>query len=266
MLIDWFTIVAQLINFMILAVVLKFLLFDRIVEAMEQRRRAIAQEKREAQQQLSEAEERKDQLDRERRELETNRNEILDEARREAAARRRQLLAEAREAVDQQQKTWQESVRARRDELLATLQRATGEMAVSISRRLLGDLAHQDMEEVAVRYLTDHLDRLPEDQRQDMAETLRSVDSPVVVHTAFELSGDQRDRVTTAIGKTFGSDREVTWERDPGLIAGIVIQADAHIVRWSIDGYLTDLEDELTAVLEADPTSGTVERQENGES
>lgn len=264
MLIDWFTIVAQLINFVILAVVLKFLLFDRIVEAMEQRREAIAEEKEEAQQRLAEAEENREHLERERRELEANRNEILEGARREVAERRRQLLAEARGAVDQQEKEWQESIRARRQELLATLQRATGEKAVDISRRLLRDLAHQDLEEVAVRHLTDHLDQLPDDRRQAVVEALRSDDSPIVVRTAFELSGEQRHRVISAIREAVDDrEREISWERDPELIAGIVIQAGAHTVSWNVDSYLTDLEDELTEVLEVGSASHREEEEED---
>ena len=38
MLIDWFTVVAQIVNFAILVLALKFLLYDRVTGVMEKRR------------------------------------------------------------------------------------------------------------------------------------------------------------------------------------------------------------------------------------
>ena len=40
--IDWFTVVAQIINFLILVVLLKYFLYGRITAAMEQRQQEIA--------------------------------------------------------------------------------------------------------------------------------------------------------------------------------------------------------------------------------
>jgi hypothetical protein len=37
-LINWFTVIAQIVNFLILVVLLKYLLYDRIIKAMDERR------------------------------------------------------------------------------------------------------------------------------------------------------------------------------------------------------------------------------------
>ena len=73
MLIDWFTVIAQLINFTILLVALKLLLYDRIVEAMEERRRTIEEQEERAEQARREAEERAEELEEDRHELRARR-------------------------------------------------------------------------------------------------------------------------------------------------------------------------------------------------
>lgn len=126
MLIDWFTVFAQLLNFAILVVALKFLLYDRIVKAMDQRRRTIAEQESSAAALAREAEEELARLRAERRELDRTREEILDEARAQAAAQQRKLLQQAREDVDRQAQEWRESLRNHQHALLSHLQRTTG--------------------------------------------------------------------------------------------------------------------------------------------
>ena len=67
MLINWFTVIAQIVNFLILVFLLKYFLYDRIVKAMDEREQRI-------QLRLKEAEEKKQEADQEARSyLEKNR-------------------------------------------------------------------------------------------------------------------------------------------------------------------------------------------------
>lgn len=56
MLIDWFTVVAQIINFLILVFLLKHFLYGRIINAMDQREARITSRLEEAETQRKEAE------------------------------------------------------------------------------------------------------------------------------------------------------------------------------------------------------------------
>jgi F-type H+-transporting ATPase subunit b len=83
-LINWFTIIAQIVNFLILVILLKYLLYDRIVSAMDERERKIRERLESAEKKQEEAENRKQELQAERRSLEDQRQGILAEARKEA--------------------------------------------------------------------------------------------------------------------------------------------------------------------------------------
>ncbi|MEX2132494.1 MAG: F0F1 ATP synthase subunit delta [Acidimicrobiia bacterium] len=250
MLIDWFTIVAQLINFAILVVALKFLLYDRLSEAVAQRGRSIAEKERLAEERSQEAVEKSEELDRERRELDAQRDEILDKASREARDKRRQLLAEVREEVATQEKEWKESVRSRQDRLLTELQRLTGEKAVAISRRLLQDLTKASMEPALVEGLVEQIDALPPAERQAIAEGLGTNDRRILVQSAFELSDESRQRISEVVDELVGDPEEaIIWELEPDLIAGVVLQIGSQTVGWTMSGYLDELEREFADVL-----------------
>jgi F-type H+-transporting ATPase subunit b len=243
MLIDWFTIVAQLINFVILVVALKYLLYDRLMEAMDVRRRSIAEKERAAEERSDEAEEKHRQLERERRDLESRRDEMIDEARRDANDRRRQLMGEAREEVERQEREWKESIRARQERLQLDLQRFTGEKAVAIARRALHDLADESMERTLIRGLVDRIGDLPDDQRAVFIEALSTEGAPLLVRSAFELSDDSRKEIERALcDLSEEPEHEVVWQNEPELIAGIVVQAGAQTVGWTMAGYLDELE------------------------
>lgn len=253
MLIDWFTVVAQLVNFAILVVALKFLLYDRLMDAMEKRRASIAQQEAKAEEGAREAEEELTRLRKDRLELESQRDEMLEQTRREADERRRQLLREARAEVEQQEEEWRASVRTRQERLLGDLQRLTGEKAVAVTRRLLADMADRSLQEALTAALVERIGRIPEEERSAIAEAVRSSDAPILVRSAFDPSVADRENVDKVLGELVGElDRPVSWELDPGLVGGIVLQAGARTVGWSVEGYLEEVERELAELLRAE--------------
>ncbi len=254
MLIDWFTVIAQLINFVILLVALKYLLYDRIVQAMERRRDSIAAEQEEAAERHREAEEKAEAARRERRDLESRRQGILDEARKEAKEQREELLSEAREEVADQEERWRQSARDRQEQLLVDLARVTAEHAVETSRRLVRDLADRRLEAEMVRGFLEQLDSLGEDDRAELAAGLGDPDEAVVVRTGFEPSQEDRAEVASALAEVAGVESlpGIGWERDDHLIAGIVVTAGAATISWTVDAYLGDLDSEFQEVLRAE--------------
>lgn len=252
MLIDWFTVVAQIVNFVILLVALKYVLYDRVLEAMERRRQDFAEREAETERLQEEAEEEASRLEEQRREIEANWEDMIDEARREADERRRELLEEARAEVEQQEQQWRDSIRAKQDQLLSELQQSTGQQAAAITRRALSDLANADLEGGMVDEFVDRLEELTKATGGEVVQALRDEerDEPVRVRTSFELTDDQRDEIRRTLRKlTEDGQREVEWERDSDLIAGVVVQIGARSIGWTIDSYLDSLRESFADVV-----------------
>lgn len=248
MLIDWFTVLAQLVNFVILLVVLKFLLYDRILEAMEKRRTSFTEREETTERLRREAEEETRQLEERRREIEAHWEDMIEEARREAEDRRRELMEEARSEVENQERQWRASVSSNRDRLLTELERSTGEQAIEISRRALQDLADADLEEEMVTEFAHRLEQAKLDD--EIVTTLREGDDPLNVRTTFELDDSGRRWIRETLRDLVGDpEREIEWEQDPDLVAGIVVRVGARSVGWTIDQYLEALRGSFETVV-----------------
>lgn len=248
MLIDWFTVLAQLVNFVILLLVLKFLLYDRILEAMETRRASFVEREETTERLRQEAEEEANRVEERRKEIETHWEDMIEEARREAEDRRRELMEEARKAVEHQERQWRDSLRSSQDRLLTELERSTGEQALEISRRALEDIADADLEEEMVREFARRLEQAESDE--EIVATLREGDDPLTVCTTFELGESSRKLIRETLHDLVSDpEREIEWERDPNLVAGVVVRVGARSVGWTIDQYLETLRGSFEAVV-----------------
>ena len=100
MLIDWFTIGAQALNFLILVWLLKHFLYQPILNAIDAREKRIAKELADADAQKAEAQKEHDEFQKKNEEFDQQRAALLTKATDEAQAERQRLLDEARKAAD----------------------------------------------------------------------------------------------------------------------------------------------------------------------
>ena len=100
MLVDWFTIVAQAINFLILVWLMKRFLYKPILNAIDEREKRIAAELADADAKKAEAQKERDEFQHKNEEFDQQRATLLSQATDEAKAERQRLLDEARKAAD----------------------------------------------------------------------------------------------------------------------------------------------------------------------
>ena len=112
MAIDWFTLVAQVLNFVILLFLLKRFLYRPVLDAIEQREQRIRDRMDEARRKEEEAETEGRELRERRAQLEARRTELLEEAREEAETRRKELAEEVLVKTDRLREDWPDLVMA----------------------------------------------------------------------------------------------------------------------------------------------------------
>jgi len=110
-LIDWFTVGAQALNFLVLVWLLKRFLYQPILDAVDARERRIAAELNDAETKQAQASQQRDEFARRNEEIAGQRGALLAQAADEAAIVRQRLLDEARLAA--------EALTARRRQALA---------------------------------------------------------------------------------------------------------------------------------------------------
>ena len=96
MLIDWFTVIAQILNFLLLVVLLKHFLYGPILAAMDTRQQTIAQQLEEAKAAKREAEHEAEVHREKSLRVDIDRQALLAQAKIEAEEQRKALITQAR--------------------------------------------------------------------------------------------------------------------------------------------------------------------------
>jgi F-type H+-transporting ATPase subunit b len=250
MLIDWFTVCAQALNFLILAWLMKRFLYKPILDAIAAREKLIAAELADAAAKKAEAQKDRDEFQHKNEEFDQQRAALLSKATEEAKAEGERLIDEARKAADALSAKRQETLINDAHNLDQAIARRTLEEVFAIARKALADLATASLEERMGEVFTRRLRELNGNAKTSLADALKTSSDPALVRSTFEVPAEQRAAIQNSLNETFSSEVRVRFETAPDLIGGIELTTNGEKVAWSIADYLTSMEKgvgELTA-------------------
>ncbi len=147
MLIDWFTVGAQALNFLILVWLMKRFLYKPILHAIDEREKRIAAELANADTKKAEAQKEHDDFQHKNAEFDQQRAALMSKATAEAQAERQRLLDEARKAAVALSSKQQEALRDEEHNLHQAIIHRTQQEVFAIARKALTDLATTSLEE-----------------------------------------------------------------------------------------------------------------------
>ena len=249
MLIDWFTICAQALNFLILVWLMKRFLYKPILRAIDAREKRIAAELADADAKKAEAEKERDELQHKNEQFDQQHAALLSKATDEAKAERQRLLDEARKAANALNAKRQETLRNDAHDLTYAISRRTQQEVFAIARKALADLATTSLEERLGEVFTRRLREMDGKAKEVLAEALKTASGPALVRSAFDLPAEQRVAIQNALNETFSADIHVRFETAANLISGIELTTNGQKVAWSIADYLTSLEKGVDELL-----------------
>src|SRR5579862_8932312 len=226
MLIDWFTVGAQALNFVILVWLMKRYLYKPILNAIDARERRIAAELADADAKKAEAQKDRDEF--------RHKNEEFDK---QSAA----LLSKAADALSAKRR---ETLRNDARNLNQAITRRAQQEVLAITRKALMDLSTTSLEERFSNVFTRRLREMNGRPKETLANALKTASEtePAVLRSAFDMPSEQRATIQTALNETFAADIRVRFETAPDLIGGIELTANGQKVAWSIADYLLSLE------------------------
>ncbi len=248
--IDWFTFAAQIVNFLILIWILQRFLYRPIQKVMEERRNRIRSQVEESDKKLQEASLREEEIRKHEKEMEREREELLARSREEARHQKQTLLEEARADVEKQRTLWFEDLEKERSAFLGELKRRSAQQIHSILRRALTDLADEELEERMAAAFIDKLRSMDSDVRDSILRSREMEEVIIGIASARPLPEKLRKRIQKAVHDEISLEAQVRFEEDPHLISGIQMTVAGHEISWTLDRYLTTLEENLSAALE----------------
>ena len=199
MLIDWFTLGAQVLNFLILVWLMKRFLYKPILHAIDAREKRIANELADADAKKAEAQKERDELQHKNEEFDQQRVALLNTATDEAKIERERLLDEARKAADALSAKRQESLRNDAHNLNQAIRRRTQQEVFAIARKTLAELASTSLEERTAEVFIRRLREMNSQAKDAFAKSLKMSSDPALVRSAFDLSAEQRAAIQNAL-------------------------------------------------------------------
>jgi F-type H+-transporting ATPase subunit b len=251
MLIDWFTVAVQVVNFLILIALMKRFLYGPLVRAIDNRQQSIDETLAEAARLQQDAVTQSAFLAGEREALAKSREVFLHQAASEVESWREAALLRIREEIDESGRLWRRQLSDEQSAFFEKLKIRIGEKVVRVADKVLVDLADERLE---ARLIDVFLVKLGTDH--DLAPGRCSEASGLVVVTGRALTEGTREGLRHELTARFGLGKIVLFKVEPGMGFGIRLTLGDKAWEWNLAGYMKELEQDIRQALELSGKSG----------
>ncbi|HYW33867.1 MAG TPA: F0F1 ATP synthase subunit B [Balneolaceae bacterium] len=239
---DWFTFIAQIINFLILLALLQRFLYKPVLRIMDKRAEEVAGRLEEARKKLDQAEEKSKLYEEKLRDFEHQKSELLKSASEEAERKRDALIREARDEVDRLRQQWKESVEIEKDSYFNELYRQTANRVIEIVDRIIRDLSNRDLEQVTIDKFIEQLHTIDnKEQKRIIHSALNYGNGKLKIISSFTLSDEQQKRIEDVLQEVFSMSINCEFVESKVLGFGIEIQMTGWKLGWNMMRYLEEL-------------------------
>jgi F-type H+-transporting ATPase subunit b len=260
MLIDWFTVCAQLINFLILVWLMKRYLYKPILNAIDTREKRIANEISTANAKKAEAQKEREEFKQKNDEFDKHHATLVSKATKEVEAERKRLLAGAKQESDDLRAEMQSALKSEYDGMIDDISRKTRMEVFSVARKTLSDLASASLEEQMAEVFVRRLNALSDKEKLGMQSAFSGSTGTATVRSTFELPVKNRTSIEKAIKDVGQAKIPVEFETAPDQISGIELTANGWKVAWSIAEYLNALDNRVAVPTNVPTTPEPVKK------
>jgi F-type H+-transporting ATPase subunit b len=247
--IDWFTILAQGVNFLVLVWLMKRFLYKPILHALDEREKKIAAKLSDAEKKMSDAEKEREELKNKIKKFDEERTALMSQATAEVKTEKDRLLGEAKKTIEESNLKRQEALNREKKNLNESILHQTQQEVLATARKILKDLTNVSLEVQTVAIFIERLRQLSQDKKKLLSTAIKSSSDPVVIRTSFEIPEAQSAAVQNIIKELFGEKIEIQFLTSPDLIGGIELNSNGQKVAWSISDYLSVFEEGVDELL-----------------
>ena len=248
--IDWVTVAAQIVNFLVLVWLLQRVLYRPLTRALKAREDEVSRSLREAESARetarTEAEAHRHAL----HELEDTRSARLAAVEQEAAGLRAEMTEKARGELAKRRAAWQAQLEDEKSAFLDRLRRRAGEAFVTLARRALADMADEDLADRIAHVFARRLSALDPEEQKHLKSAAGREEAPLIL-SSFPLLPEARTLVAEVVARVVERDVEIDFREEPGLECGVVLAIGSRHVGWTLGEHLDALEDDVARLLDA---------------
>lgn len=252
--IDLFTLIAQIINLLLLLYLLRRFLYLPVLMAVTNRQRMIASELRKAARAEKRASETEAECKQKMQEIEAQKQEILSAAHKEARLLMEKMSEENHKQAQKDRKEWQQRFKAEQSGFENAVQQLVVKHFNIFANSAVKQMADVSLNDLVIRQFKEKILSLSKSQKRDFIASYKNK-KLIIIQTAEELNTETAKDLCEFVRKQFeiASDAEIVIELKKELISGLALQADEQLISWNIESYLDDfrrhLSDEVTQLL-----------------
>jgi F-type H+-transporting ATPase subunit b len=240
---SWSTFVLEIINFLALVWILKRFLYKPVLDIIARRRSAIEKTQADAATLMAAAEQLQDQYGGRLTEWERERQEARATLARELDDERARRLADLHITLEQE-RAKADVVNARRQaDALSNIEQTAMQQGARFAARLLQEASGPELEARLVELVISDLAGLSAERLANMRNNFAAEPESILVHSAFPLADEQRQRLQQALAVVAAAGTPVHFAEDRELMAGVQIAVGAWVLA-------ANLRDELAGFAE----------------
>lgn len=238
MTLNWFTVIAQLVNFLILVWLLKRFLYKPVLDAIDKRKKKIASRLEDAATQKAEAEKERQVFLQKNEDFDNERAAKMSTVHEDANSEKQRLIEEVRKETAELRSKYEDLFMQQKVEMAQTLKRKTKQEVFAIVEKMLGDLANGTMEEQIVKVFIKKVSDLDKENSSKLKNALTNYQKPIIIKSAFDLSSTSKLELEEVIEKTAGQQNTFQYQLEADLFGGIEISTETYQLSWNIESYL----------------------------
>lgn len=250
MLIDWFTVSAQIINFLVLILLLKRFLYKPLTAAITRREQKIAEQFRLAEESGREADNRARALAEKKQTLEREKEKIMENARQKVSKWREEALEKARQEVKDKKEEWLARLDSEKKKFSQAVKTKIADLVFTITRKVLYDLANSNLEQQLLDAFLQKTDKEIQIAKPTCKETERCM---IAIYTGMELEHASADNLRNRVLALFPNAAGVRFAIKPELGFGLELLIGDRKVEWNLARYMNDMEKNIFRDLHLSP-------------
>jgi F-type H+-transporting ATPase subunit b len=242
--IDWWTLLLQAANFLVLVWLLQHFLYRPVLGIIADRQQRTESVIAEANAAKAAAEQLRAELEQQRTAIAKERDQALEQAHASAKVDAQRLLERTRAEAEKLLAEGRQRLAQERADAAEALRQQTIELAMTIARRLLADAGAPGLDAPFLDRLVAPLQSLGEPERRELVGQLADGAALQLV-TAEPLEPAAREALRKQLQAALGADTVLEFAEDPKLIAGAELHFPHTILRHSWRDSLEEIEAEL---------------------
>ena len=247
MLLDNFTIIAQLINFIILIWLLKRFLYGPILSAIDAREQRLRQQQEQTHKDQETARAQQQQLTHMQAQFQHQKQLLLQNTRKQAEQERKELAEQNRKESAALREQWHKQLSAEQHDIVNRLEKNTEQTMLQTLDAILQEVTSCDLQQATLHTFIERLENLNDRQLTLLRGPANALPAGATIISAIPLGPAEKKQLEAIVTEMIAV-KVIHFEVNPTLICGMELHHSGHKLSWSVAGHLEHLQHNLATL------------------